>query len=838
MQASSICAFCLKNVLITDHNHNCDQKKLFSFITKMTQPKSDSFGNITNLVFQGGGVKGVAYLGALQQLQLERNNFLDGVKRIAGTSAGSIVALYLGLNMSVDEIKPLMERPYSSLLDEGLALKVKIDQAWYDTGVFGWIKKPFFRQGLDHLDFKAKHIVLHGLKYFEDWAVKIDKNPERLSEQEKELQEGLNKIFKYYGAKMGFLPQCAIKFKGSKYASDAARWLINLLHPPKTANANEESKTFDSDEGKNLSVSLKPQEVTGKTAAMTSNENYFSCTTESASNEYSHGVEQDYGEENAQGRQAEPVPFVSFAEKIDEESIASGAKTGADLFEEIINRECSGILSENDRSELSRADKFASFSSIKHVSFSHQSSFPSSLMSVLRNLTPDLPAEKHPGHFCHSNTGNFDKRSPNLEEVKEFSGSLFAKTSRKSLTPKVLGCSPQADFSENILSNLTQVEAPIPDGRGLARNGSSVEVLMTCGDVIRKDEMKIYGLNEISKEAANALQKEPCEISQKSVTPAKKAAAEEYIERKRDEVPAEEEEKLSDALLPAALGELLWFCIFSQQNAAGIQEQLGLFDGSVIKQELIEKPIMDSLRKVNLKPESDITFKELMDCKKFKQFYVTAFNTQRSKTEVFSAEHTPNVVIADAVRASMSIPVFFTPVTIREKYREDDKIIYREYLNGVKFMDGGILDNYPLWIFDDIKYCFDEDFKCGSNTNFSIQNPNTLGFRLLDEDVIKKYTNPNFISKSNLEEENQFKETFSYQIGLLLNAVANEAQENEHIKRGDYKRSVYVNNNGVSAIAFNLTDTEKNGLVESGKKAVKNYRKRAKKNFNGEGSTH
>jgi len=804
----------------------------------MTKPKTNPLGNITNLVFQGGGVKGVAYLGVLQQLQLERSNFLDGVKRIAGASAGSIVALYLGLNMSVDEIAPLMERQYSSLLDDGLVLKVKLDQAWYDTGVLGWIKKPFCNPSLDHLNFKAKHIVLHALKYFEDWAVKIDNNPDRLLEQEKELQEAINKIFKYYGAKMGFLPQCAIKFKGSKYASDAARWLVNLLHPPKNANVNEESKTSDLNEENNEKLPVPVSNFsTPQKATKTHDETCSFYTTESRLNPHTsdqypnpHEVEQENREEKAQGRQAQPASFLSSPQKIDEKSIASGVKSGADVFEEVVKSECSGTLSESDKSELSgEAEIFASFcSSIKPRNLSHQSSFPSSLMSVLRNLTPDIienNADKQIGHFCRSN-------STDLEKAGECSGCRFRKTGKRSQTLERFECSSKADLENGSYEHW--LPENLQDGKGITRSGNNVEVLIAGGE----EEIKVYDLNEISKEAANAFQKEPCEISQKNVTKGKEEAAEEYLKRKRTIIAAAPEAELTDEILPAALGELLWFCIFSQQNAAGIQEQLGLFDGSVVKKELIEKPIMDSLLKLNPKPESNITFKELMDYKKFKQFYITAFNTKTSKTEVFSAEHTPNVVIADAVRASISIPVFFTPVTIREKYQEDGKIKYRQYLNGVNFMDGGILDNYPMWIFDDIKYCFDEDFRCDLSTNFHIQNPNTLGFRLLDGETIEKYTNPKFVSKTNPEEENQFKETFSYQIGLLLNAVANEAQENEHLKGGHYKRSVYVNNNGVSPIAFNLSDTERDGLVRSGKKAVKNYQKRAKNNFYGEGSTH
>jgi len=44
-----------------------------------------------NLVFKGGGVRGIAYLGALQYLY--EHNYMQYVERVAGTSAGAITAL-------------------------------------------------------------------------------------------------------------------------------------------------------------------------------------------------------------------------------------------------------------------------------------------------------------------------------------------------------------------------------------------------------------------------------------------------------------------------------------------------------------------------------------------------------------------------------------------------------------------------------------------------------------------------------------------------------------------------------------------------------------------------
>lgn len=47
--------------------------------------------HFNNLVFEGGGVKGIAYVGALEVLQEE--GILQNVKRVAGTSAGAMMAV-------------------------------------------------------------------------------------------------------------------------------------------------------------------------------------------------------------------------------------------------------------------------------------------------------------------------------------------------------------------------------------------------------------------------------------------------------------------------------------------------------------------------------------------------------------------------------------------------------------------------------------------------------------------------------------------------------------------------------------------------------------------------
>jgi len=72
---------------------------------------------LTNLVFKGGGVRGIAYLGALQVL--DQYGLLKDLKRVGGTSAGSLTALMLSMHMDTAEIaQTLAQIHFPDLLQE------------------------------------------------------------------------------------------------------------------------------------------------------------------------------------------------------------------------------------------------------------------------------------------------------------------------------------------------------------------------------------------------------------------------------------------------------------------------------------------------------------------------------------------------------------------------------------------------------------------------------------------------------------------------------------------------------------------------------------------------
>lgn len=71
-----------------------------------------------NLVFEGGGVKGIAYGGVLSAL--EEHGILEPIIRVGGTSAGAIASSLLAVGVPIDELSELLEAtPFAKFADRG-----------------------------------------------------------------------------------------------------------------------------------------------------------------------------------------------------------------------------------------------------------------------------------------------------------------------------------------------------------------------------------------------------------------------------------------------------------------------------------------------------------------------------------------------------------------------------------------------------------------------------------------------------------------------------------------------------------------------------------------------
>lgn len=195
----------------------------------------------------------------------------------------------------------------------------------------------------------------------------------------------------------------------------------------------------------------------------------------------------------------------------------------------------------------------------------------------------------------------------------------------------------------------------------------------------------------------------------------------------------------------------------------------------------------------------------------FKHIYITGVDLITRKTFKFSHRHSPKMPIADAVRISASIPLFFQPVN----YEFENQ--YDHIIKGL-FVDGGVFDNYPLWMFDNSKYSNDFDLSEGR----WMLNHETLGLRIVDKDLKSHYESTKLTQ--NLSRGSSFQNiNLNFYLGALIKAFTKKQESDHHRQKDDLQRTIYIDSCDIGMLDFDLTDSQVEKLIDSGKKAVNDY---------------
>jgi NTE family protein len=214
----------------------------------------------------------------------------------------------------------------------------------------------------------------------------------------------------------------------------------------------------------------------------------------------------------------------------------------------------------------------------------------------------------------------------------------------------------------------------------------------------------------------------------------------------------------------------------------------------------IQKLILDHTGK------ADLTFAELHELAKsypYRDLYVTGTNLTKQKSEVFSYETYPDMRICDAVRVSMSIPLYFKALWVNS----DGKIIENPKLEETcsLFVDGALLMAYPVSLFDNTKYMSD------STKNEAVYNHQTLGLRLERCEQIDHETK--LIEGAAGYEVRDF-ETY---MGALLNVATLYINPP---KIEDAKRTIFINDTEMSSRIRKIPEAEKQKMMGLGKQGV------------------
>jgi NTE family protein len=215
-----------------------------------------------------------------------------------------------------------------------------------------------------------------------------------------------------------------------------------------------------------------------------------------------------------------------------------------------------------------------------------------------------------------------------------------------------------------------------------------------------------------------------------------------------------------------------------------------------------------------------VTFGDMKDSRS-PELYMIGTNLSTGFAEVFSHERHPRMPVVEAVRISMSIPLFFAAVRRGTKEKEE------------LFVDGGVQLNYPVKLFDRLRYVDLEreadavrhtSYYNEENARFALIHPTrtpyiynrqTLGLRLDTQDEIALYR---------YDEPLRGKPIKSFQdyARALLQALMN-AQEHTHLHSDDWQRTVYLNTLDVRTTDFHISPERQMALLEEGIKGAETY---------------
>ncbi|MBI3581618.1 MAG: patatin-like phospholipase family protein [Nitrospinae bacterium] len=239
-------------------------------------------------------------------------------------------------------------------------------------------------------------------------------------------------------------------------------------------------------------------------------------------------------------------------------------------------------------------------------------------------------------------------------------------------------------------------------------------------------------------------------------------------------------------------------------NAVRLFRKYGWFKGDAFSEWM-----KDQVGTISGNP--DMTFGELdgrakIEPQKYRKLHIVGTNLSTQRTEEFSAIDTPDTTIWEAVRLSMSIPLFFASVG---------------YKSGV-CVDGGVSWNYPIDIFDDKKYLSRPDnallFDVPTYTRYHddhVYNKETLGFRVDTKDEIAAEMKSWELPRKDINDVGEY--------AMALSDFALGMANKMHLHKNDWHRTVFIDSGDVSFTNFSLPKEKIDMLVNKGVSCTEEY---------------
>jgi NTE family protein len=210
-----------------------------------------------------------------------------------------------------------------------------------------------------------------------------------------------------------------------------------------------------------------------------------------------------------------------------------------------------------------------------------------------------------------------------------------------------------------------------------------------------------------------------------------------------------------------------------------------------------------------------LTFKQLnqlhLKNSFYKNFYCTGTNLSKQQLEIFCFTNTPNMPLALAVRISGGVPLYFEPVALDnqlQKIKKQDSVTFVNY-----YVDGGMLCNYPISMFDTCDANSSNPLFCDS-IKFNIQ---TIGIKLERPQQIDSLHHNSI--KIPAYDINKFSEYLAAFANLLMETLNRKYPGLENEK----DRTIYVSQGNISSRVKKTKQQDKLLLYQNGVKAATEF---------------
>lgn len=222
------------------------------------------------------------------------------------------------------------------------------------------------------------------------------------------------------------------------------------------------------------------------------------------------------------------------------------------------------------------------------------------------------------------------------------------------------------------------------------------------------------------------------------------------------------------------------------------------------KSKKFEKWLSDIIK--NKTKNADITFSELHN-KGYKDLFVTGTSLDQQKLFVFSYEQFPQMKVRDAVRISMSIPLYFEAV-----FMNKNGLITRHQKNkqGLHVMiDGGLIANFPIRLFDSTKYVDPE------KPNTFTYNSQTIGVRIDRELQINNDSTTRLLAPFEIKGFKSYLNAFYTMVIESLNR--------QMLTVNDWKRTISISDAGIGPRIRKISLSDKRALIGNGEVATSTF---------------